>query len=133
MKGIGKLIEKLIPKKFRGRKRKDVGLMLKGLCLAQWYNFSGPGLEDAINDRISFQKFLSLDLSCERASDEITFVRFRHFPEEHNVYEGTFERVAELLAEEGLIVKQGTLVDAIITRNRSKKRDPERCPEPAVP
>ncbi len=130
-KELVKLIEKHIPRKSRGRKRKDTELMLRGLCLAQWYNLSDPGLEDAINDRISFQKFLGLDLSYEQAPDETTFVKFRHFLEEHNLYEEIFEMVAELLAERGLIVKQGTLVDATITKapsstkNKSKKRDPD--------
>ena len=125
------LIERHIPKNHRGRKRKDAELMLKSLCLAQWYNLSDPGLEDAINDRISFQKFLGLDLSCEQSPDETTFVKFRHFLEEHNLYEEIFKRVVEILEEKGLIVKQGTLVDATITRapsstkNREKKRDPE--------
>lgn len=125
------LIDKHIPKKHRGRKRKDTELMLRGLCLAQWYNLSDPGLEDAINDRLSFQKFLRLDLSHEQAPDETTFVKFRHFLEEHNLFEKIFKKVAEVLCEKGLILKQGTLVDATITRapsstkNKDKKRDPE--------
>ncbi len=55
--------------------------MLRSLCLAQWYSLSDPGLEDAINDRISFQKFLDLDLSYGQAPDETMFVKFRHFLE----------------------------------------------------
>lgn len=130
-KELVKLIEKHIPKRYRGRKRKDTELMLRGLCLAQWYNLSDPGLEDAINDRISFQKFLGLDLSCEQAPDETTFVKFRHFLEEHNLYEQIFKKITELLEKKSLILKQGTLVDATITKapsstkNKSKRRDPE--------
>jgi len=125
------IIEKHISRKYRGRKRKDTKLMLKCLCLAQWYNLSDPGLEDAINDRISFQRFLELDLSYEQSPDETTFVKFRHFLEKNNLYEKIFNRVVEILEEKGLILKQGTLVDATITKapsstkNKKKERDPE--------
>ena len=40
-----------------GRKRKETELMLRIYCLQQWYNLSDPGAEDAIKDRLSFQRF----------------------------------------------------------------------------
>ena len=50
--------------------------MLKCLMLAKWNNFSDPGLEDALRDRISFRKFVGLSFT-DNTSDETTFVRFR--------------------------------------------------------
>lgn len=41
-----------------GRKRFSSKLMLKIYFLQQWYNLSDPAMEDAIYDRLSFQKFL---------------------------------------------------------------------------
>jgi IS5 family transposase len=41
-----------------GRKKFSSKLMLKIYFLQQWYNLSDPGMEDAIYDRLSFQKFL---------------------------------------------------------------------------
>ena len=35
-------------------------VLLKALPLQRWYNFSDPRLEEAIRDRLSFQRFLGL-------------------------------------------------------------------------
>jgi len=45
-----------------GRKRMPLERMLKIVCLQQWYGLSDPGMEEEIYDRVSFQKFLNLDL-----------------------------------------------------------------------
>jgi len=37
--------------------------MLKCLMLAKWNNLSGPALEDALRDRISFRKFVGLSFT----------------------------------------------------------------------
>jgi IS5 family transposase len=64
-----------------GRDKKGLDLMLKIYFLQQWYNLSDPGVEEAIYDRISFQKFLGIDLLGERVPDETTILNFRHFGE----------------------------------------------------
>src|SRR5690606_40545159 len=64
-------------------------------------------------------------------SDETTILNFRHLLEKHELTKAIFEEVGALLKEEGLLLKQGTLVDATIisapssTKNRSGTRDPE--------
>ena len=105
--------------------------MLKIYFLQQWYNLSDPEMEDAIYDRISFQKFLALDMMQEAAPDETTILHFRHLLEKHALQEKMFSRVNRILEERGLLVKKGTITDATIiaaptsTKNRDKKRDPE--------
>ena len=37
-------------------------LMVKSLLLQQWYGLSDPGLEEALGDRLSFRRFVGLDL-----------------------------------------------------------------------
>ncbi|MFS8563987.1 MAG: transposase [Rhabdochlamydiaceae bacterium] len=59
--------------------------MLKIHCLQQWYQLSDPGMEEAIYDRVSFQRFLRLDSFMERVPDETTILSFRHLLEEHHL------------------------------------------------
>lgn len=52
-------------------------VLLKGLLLQKWYKIeSDPELENQINDRISFKKFLGMSLDKE-SPDHSTFSRFR--------------------------------------------------------
>lgn len=121
----------LIEEKRTGRKRTDALLLLKIHFLEQWYNLSDPGVEDAIYDRNSFQKFLGIDLLAQSVPDETTILNFRHFLEEHGLSERFFGIVRDLLVAKGLLLKEGTITDATIieapssTKNEGKKRDPE--------
>lgn len=114
-----------------GRKKMDVKMMLKVYFLQQWFNLSDPGAEEAIYDRNSFQKFLDIDLLADRVPDETTILNFRRLLEEHELQKDFFEIVRDILEGRGLIMKEGTIVDATIisapssTKNREKKRDPE--------
>jgi len=114
-----------------GRKKKELLMMLKIYFLQQWYSLSDPGVEEAIYDRNSFQRFLDIDLMQEKVPDETTILGFRHFMEENGLQEEIFEYTKELLIEKGLMMKEGTIVDATIilapssTKNKDKKRDPE--------
>ena len=113
-----------------GRKKTDLLLLLKIHFLQQWFNLSDPAVEEWIYDRISFQKFLNIDL-MDGVPDETTILNFRHLLEEHELPEKIFELVNGLLESAGLILKEGTIVDATIiaapssTKNKEKKRDPE--------
>ncbi len=42
-----------------GRPNVPVVMMLKCILLQKWFNLSDPGLEEAIDDRISFRRFVS--------------------------------------------------------------------------
>lgn len=114
-----------------GRKATELGLLLRLHCLQLWYDLSDPALEDAVHDRLSFQRFLRLDPLIERVPDESTILHFRHLLEKHALAEAIFARVRELLEQRGLLLKTGTLVDATIigasgsTKNEAGKRDPE--------
>lgn len=114
-----------------GRNKKGLELMLKIYFLQQWYNLSDPGAEEAIYDRISFQKFLGIDLLGQKVPDETTILNFRHFLEEHKLTEKLFKLTGKILEERGYILKKGTIVDATIisapssTKNVAGKRDEE--------
>lgn len=88
-------------------------LMLKCLMLQKWFNLSDPGLEDALKDRISFRKFVGLSFT-DRTPDETTFVRFRDRLRQAGIHDAVFEAVVKHIERQGLLVKEGTMVDATI-------------------
>ena len=63
--------------------------------------------------------------------DETTILKFRHLLERHGLTEQLFRDVGLLLTERGLLLHQGTIVDATIisappsTKNRERARDPD--------
>lgn len=114
-----------------GRDKKELELMLKIYFLQQWYNLSDPAVEEAIYDRISFQKFLGIDLMGQEVPDETTILNFRHFLELHGLTKKLFDKTRDILEDRGYILKRGTIVDATIisapssTKNQTGKRDEE--------
>lgn len=114
------------------RPKFDSKLMLKIYFLQQWYNLWDPTVEDAIYDRLSFQKFLWIDISKKwSVPDETTIMNFRHFLDAHNLQERFFRIVKEMMEKHWLIMSEWTSVDATLikapssTKNKAKKRDPE--------
>jgi IS5 family transposase len=127
---ICRLIQPYYQENEIGRKKTDLLLLLKIHFLQQWFNLSDPAAEEWIYDRISFQKFLNIDL-MDGAPDETTILNFRHLLEKYELPEKIFKLVNGLLENAGLILKKGTIVDATIiaapssTKNKDQKRDPE--------
>jgi IS5 family transposase len=96
-----------------GRRPWDVVVMLKGLLLAKWFNLSDPSLEEMLKDRLSFRRFVGLSLEDD-TPDETTFVKFRGRLREADLDEVLFERALQQLDDRGLVLQEGTLVDATI-------------------
>lgn len=125
------LIEPHYPKPGKGRRPLGLEKMLRIYFLQQWFDLSDPGAEDAIYDSESMRRFVGIELGEDKVPDETTILNFRHLLEKHELTKAIFEEVGALLKEEGLLLKQGTLVDATIisapssTKNRSGTRDPE--------
>lgn len=86
-------------------------LMLKALLLQQWYALSDADLEEAINDRVSFRKFLGLSLEGP-SPDHTTLCRFRQRLAQEGLSERLFSEFATQLEARGLILKRGTMIDA---------------------
>ena len=76
-----------------------------------------------------WQGFAGLRLS--RIPDETTILNFRHFLEHHGLGERLLQRVFEHLQAKGLMLREGSIVDATIiaapssTKNSTAARDPE--------
>ena len=116
-----------------GNGRPPLGLekMLRIHFLQHWFNLSDPAMEEALYDSRSMQKFAGITLGEDVVPDESTILKVRHLLEEHDLPRKIFETVRNLLIDRGLLLKQGTIVDATIleapssTKNKAKKRDPE--------
>ena len=125
------LIEPFYPKPGNGRPPIGVERVLRIYFLQQWFNLSDPGVEEALYDSQAMRRFVGIDLGREPVPDETTMCRFRHLLEERDLGRRLFEEVQRHLAENGLKLATGTIVDATIisapssTKNAAKARDPE--------
>jgi IS5 family transposase len=100
-------------------------VLLRCVFLQQWYGLSDPGLEEALADRLSFRRFVGLSLS-DPVPDHSTLSRFRKVLVEQRLGERLLAEVNRQLAEKGLILKRGTLVDAsLIAANARRPRQSE--------
>jgi IS5 family transposase len=124
-----KLLARLKPEG-AGRPPFEPLLMLKALLLQQWYRLSDAELEEAINDRVSFRKFLGLSLEAA-CPDHTTLCRFRNRLADAGLSEKVFGEFERQLEARGLLLKRGTMVDAslVATPYRPASADGER---PAV-
>jgi IS5 family transposase len=105
--------------------------MFRLLLLQKWYGLSDPGLEEALNDRISFIRFSGFSLSSP-LPDHSTICRFRNTLLELGLYEKLFEEILRQLEVKGLLVKEsnGAIVDAtIIESSRRPRKVMEIMPE----
>ena len=87
--------------------------MLKCLMLRNWFNLSDPGLEEELCGRISFRKFVGLSFT-DKTPDATTFVRFRDRLRAAGLQEKLFIAVVGHIGEQGLLVREGTMVDATV-------------------
>ncbi len=118
-------------KSTKGREPHPLALMLRIHFLQLWHNLSDPATEEAIYDRLSFQKFLGFDCFGGIVPDESSILRFRHLLEKHRLSHKILSIVNNHLSGHGLILKEGTIVDATLLqapvskKNKDKTRDPE--------
>jgi IS5 family transposase len=121
----------LYPKGVRGRPPIGLERMLRIYFLQQWYGLADEALEDALYDSQALRGFAGIDLNRDPVPDATTVLHFRHWLERHELTRALFGEVAAMLEERGLLMRQGTIVDATIiaappsTKNKSKSRDPQ--------
>ena len=116
-----------------GRGRPPIGLarMLRMYVAQQCFGLSDEGIEDALYDSQAIRRFVGIDLSRESAPDATTLLKFRRLLETHQLTESIFNAINAHLAKKGLLLREGTIVDATLiaappsTKNREGKRDEE--------
>jgi len=126
------VIEPFYPKgEGRGRPTIGLGRMLRMYVVQNCFGLSDEGIEDAIYDSQAIRRFVGIDLSRESAPDATTLLKFRRLLEKKGLTESIFNAINAHLAEKGLFMRQGTVVDATIiaaapsTKNRQRQRDPD--------
>ena len=124
------LIAPHYPEGLFGRPPFPLEVMLRTHFLQQWFNLSDPGMEEAFFDTPLYREFVGLGDNV-RLPDESTILRFRHLLEEHKLAAKMLTEVNIVLSERGLLLKEGSAVDATLiaapssTKNKAKARDPE--------
>ena len=114
-----------------GRPPIGVARMLRMYFLQQWYTLADEALEDALYDSQAMREFVGIDLGRENVPDATTLLKFRRLLEQHDLTAAILAEVNAHLSERGLLMRQGTVVDATIiaapssTKNEDGKRDPE--------
>lgn len=116
-----------------GRGRPPIGLerMLRMYVAQQCFGLSDEGIEDALYDSQAIRRFVGIDLGREAAPDATTLLKFRRLLETHLLTESIFNAINAHLAAKGLLMREGTIVDATLiaappsTKNREGKRDEE--------
>ena len=125
-----KIIELHYPVAGRGRRPFALESMLRVHLMQNWFALSDPAMEEALYAIASLRNFARLRLS-EPTPDETTILNFRHLLEANDLAEDILKSINALLTRKGLLLKQGSIVDATIiaapsaTKNAGGERDPE--------
>jgi IS5 family transposase len=126
------VIEPLYPTRGRvGRQPIGVPRMLRMYCLQQWYGLADEALEDALYDSQALRDFVGIELSRESVPDATTLLKFRRLLLDNDLTKALFDEINAHLADQGLLMRAGTIVDATIiaapssTKNADNTRDPE--------
>jgi len=94
-------------------------MLLKCLLLQKWFHIpSDPELENQINDRISFKKFLGISID-KPSPDHSTFSRFRSRLSKEAMMKLNNE-VLQAFANQGLSINEGIAVDARLVKSASR-------------
>jgi len=118
-----------------GAKPHDVILMFKILLLQQLHNLSDDRIEYQIRDRLSFMRFLGLQLES-KVPDAKTVWLFRERLKELNLMEVLFQRFHQQLAQQGYVARAGQMIDATFVeapRQRNTREENALIKENAIP
>jgi IS5 family transposase len=110
-----------------GRKPYDTILKFKIMVLQSLHNLSDDRTEYLIRDRISFMRFLDLELE-DPVPDATTIWLFREALAQAGLIDKLFERFGQDLEAEGYIARGGQIIDATIvsvSKQRNTKEENE--------
>ena len=124
------LIAPHAPRKDIGRPPFGIEVMLRIHFLQQWFGLSDVAMEEALFDVPLYRQFAGLG-GMSRLPDRVSILRFRHVLERHDLAPQMLQAVNATLAAQGLLLKEGTAIDATLiaapssTKNSTGTRDPE--------
>lgn len=118
-----------------GAKPIDAVQMFKIMVLQQLNNLSDDRIEYQIRDRLSFMRFLRLNLE-DRVPDAKTVWLFRETLKQQGMGEVLFKRFDEQLAARGLVAKGGQMIDATfveVPKSRNSREDNAKLKAGEIP
>jgi len=126
-----KLVGHLRDESGPGRPGYPVLVLVKALLLQALYGLSERELEGALNDRLSFRRFVGLSLE-EAVPDHTVLNRFRNRLVGEGLIDKLFAELDRQLDNAGVILKRGTMLDATVIEavsappgDRRTSRDPD--------
>lgn len=132
---LNRIYEKTVRKSVAGAKPYDYLMMFKIVILQRLYNLSDEQMEFQLNDRLSFKRFVGLELS-HKVPDTNTIWTFReklgHDENERKLFECFYRELEEC----GLIVSAGKMVDASfheVPRQRNSREENKTIKEGEIP
>lgn len=129
---LHKLMERHYPK-IVGACRPSIGLarMLRMYMAQQCLGFVGRRHRGCDLRQSGHSRLCCIDLNRESAPDATKLLKFFHLSEAKELTRQIFDTINAYLAEKGLMVREGSIVDATLiaapplTKNKDGKRDPE--------
>lgn len=123
------------PKGAGGRPSYDRVMMFKILILQRYYNLSDEQTEFQIKDRLSFMQFLGIQIG-DKVPDEKTIWLFKEQLSEQNLSETLFDLFASQLLENGIVAKEGSIIDASfvdVPKQRNTRDENKDIKKGAIP
>jgi IS5 family transposase len=128
-----KLIGHLRDESGPGRPGYPALVLFKALLLQSLYGLSDRELEEALDDRLSFRRFVGLSLE-EPVPDHTVLNRFRNQLVGEGLLEKLFAELDRQLENAGVVLKRGAMLDATLIESSSappKGEKPSRDPDAA--
>lgn len=118
-----------------GRPPFDRLMMFKIIILQRYYNLSDEQTEFQIKDRLSFQQFLGLQI-VDKVPDEKTIWLFKEHLKAKGLSKQLFEMFTHTLISNGIIAKEGSIVDASfvnVPRSRNTREENDAIKQGNIP
>ena len=100
-------------------------LMFKTLVIKRLYNLSHEQTEYQINDRMSFMRFLGMDIG-DRVPDEKTIWLYEDLLAKNEAGKELFDLFFAAIAEKGYVTRTGSIVDASFVEAPKRKNTKEQ-------
>lgn len=128
-------VREKVRKSNAGAKPYDAVMMFKILVIQSLYNLSDDAVEYQIMDRISFMRFLGLNLG-DRVPDAKTIWLFREQLTKANLTKELFKEFDRFLRNNGFAAQKGQIIDASIVaapKQRNSREDNKRINNGDIP
>jgi IS5 family transposase len=128
-KGLVALIEPHYRKGGGGLPPYQLMAMLRVHWMQNWFGYSDPAMEESLYKSTILRQFAGLNL--DRIPDETTILNFLRLLGKHELPGGILQVINGYLGDRGLMLRQGTVVDATTiyepssTKTKDGKRDHE--------